>query len=66
MMTVGNSAQLLEAAQTCFVSPFPAPAPRQPGGRGVHGTARLGPGTASLSPHSQGTQQSNGPLRWQK
>lgn len=31
MMTVGNSALLLEAAQTCFMSPFPSPAQRQAG-----------------------------------
>lgn len=31
MMTVGNSARLLEAAQTCFMSPFPAPAQRRAG-----------------------------------
>lgn len=31
MMTVGNSARLLEAAQTCFMSPFPSPAQRRAG-----------------------------------
>lgn len=33
MMTVGNSARLLEAAQTCFMSPFPSPAQRRAGRR---------------------------------
>lgn len=33
MMTVGNSVRLLEAAQTCFVSPFPSPAQRRAGRR---------------------------------
>lgn len=35
-MTVGNSAWLLEAAQTCFMSPFPSP-PQRRAGRGSHG-----------------------------
>lgn len=46
MMTAGNSARLLEAAQTCFVSPFPAPAWRQPAGRGS-------PRTRFPAPHSR-------------
>ena len=45
-MTAGNSARLLEAAQTRFVSPFPASARRQPAGRGS-------PLTRFPAPHSR-------------
>lgn len=52
-MTVGNSARLLEAAQTCFMSPFPSPAQRRAGRRaggqaGNHMAVQVGPSQRQL------------------
>lgn len=48
-MTVGNSARLLEAAQACFMSPFPSPAQRRAGKQGITWPSKAGPRLAAIT-----------------